>query len=172
MAESYVGEVRMFGGNFAPTGWAFCDGQLLAISEFEALFNLIGTTYGGDGMSTFGLPDLRSRTPIHQGQGTGLSSRIIGEMGGQESVALTVQQTPGHGHAAVAAAVTGDQTSLSRALPANSVTITPYANTAPDSPFNAASIGPAGASQPHDNVQPYLCVSFIISLFGIYPSPT
>jgi microcystin-dependent protein len=167
MAQPFVGEVRMFAGNFAPAGWLFCDGQLLPISENETLFQLIGTTYGGDGESTFALPDLRGRVPVHQGNGF-----VLAETGGAEDVSLTVQQIPAHGHAAVGAAVTGDQTSANAALPANSVTITPYLNTPPDSAFNAGAIGPTGGSQPHTNMQPFLCVDFIISLFGIFPSPT
>jgi microcystin-dependent protein len=157
----------MFAGNFAPAGWMFCEGQLLPISENETLFQLIGTTYGGDGQSTFQLPDLRGRVPIHQGNGF-----ILAETGGAEEVTLTTQQLPLHNHAAVGAAVTGDQTSANGALPANSVTITPYLNTPPDAAFNPAAIGPAGGSQPHTNFAPYLCVDFIISLFGVFPSPT
>lgn len=172
MSDPYVGEIRMFGGNFAPAGWMLCLGQLLPISENEVLFQLIGTTYGGDGESTFQLPHLQSRVPLHMGSGPGLSTRIIGETGGVESVTLTTQQIPNHGHPAIGAAVTADQTSLSGALPGNSVTITPYLNTAPDAPFNAAAIGPSGGSQPHENLQPYLCINFIISLFGLFPSQT
>ena len=167
MAQPYVGEIRMFGGNFAPAGWMFCEGQLLPISENETLFQLIGTTYGGDGQETFALPDTRGRIPIHQGSGF-----ILAETGGAEEITLTVSQMPSHNHAALAAAVQGDQTSANNALPANSVTITPYLNSAPDSNFNGGAIGPAGGSQPHTNFQPYLCIDFIISLFGIFPSPT
>jgi microcystin-dependent protein len=167
MGQPFVGEIRMFGGNFAPNGWLFCEGQLLPISENETLFQLIGTTYGGDGQETFQLPDLRGRIPIHQGNGF-----ILAENGGAEEVTLTVQQIPSHTHAALGAAVTGDQTSANGAVPANSVTITPYLNTPPDAAFNANAIGPAGGSQPHTNFQPYLCINFIISLFGIFPSPT
>ena len=167
MAQPYVGEIRMFAGNFAPAGWMFCEGQLLPISEYETLFNLIGTTYGGDGQSTFALPDLRGRIPIHQGNGFTLA-----ETGGVEEVTLTVAQMPAHNHAALGAAVTGDQTSANGALPANSVTITPYLNTPPDAAFNAGAIGQTGGSQPHENFQPYLCVDYILSLFGIFPSQT
>jgi microcystin-dependent protein len=167
MAQPYVGEIRMFAGNFAPAGWMFCEGQLVPISENETLFNLIGTTYGGDGQSTFALPDLRGRIPIHQGNGF-----VLAETGGAEEVTLTVAQIPAHHHAALGAAVTGDQTSANGALPANSVTITPYLNSAPDSAFLASAIGPVGGSQPHTNFQPYLCIDFIISLFGIYPQPS
>jgi microcystin-dependent protein len=160
----------MFAGNFAPAGWMFCEGQLLPISENETLFQLIGTTYGGDGQSTFGLPDLRGRLPIHQG--TNGSTFQLAEAAGVESVTLTTQQIPNHAHQFLGAAVQGNQTSAQGALPANSVTITPYLNTAPDAPMNAASVAPTGGSQPHTNFQPYLCIDYIISLFGIFPSPT
>ena len=133
---------------------------------------MIGTTYGGDGVTTFNLPDLESRVPIHQGQLAGGQNYILGESGGVESVTLTTNQIPVHTHPAIGAQVTGDQTNLNNALPANSVTITPYLNTAPDTPFNPAAIAPAGGSQPHENRQPYLCINFIISLFGVFPSPT
>lgn len=172
MAQPFVGEIRMFAGTFAPAGWMFCDGQQLPISENETLFNLIGTTYGGDGEETFALPNLQSRIPLHQGTGAGGSTYIIGETGGVEEVTLTVPQIPSHGHAAIGAAVTGDQTSAENALPASSVTITPYLNTPPDASFHPAAIGPTGGSQPHTNLQPYLCINYIISLFGIYPQPT
>jgi microcystin-dependent protein len=167
MAQPYVGEIRMFGGNFAPAGWMFCEGQLLPISENETLFQLIGTTYGGDGESTFALPDLRGRLPIHQGNGF-----ILAETGGAEEITLTVNQIPTHAHPFLAAAVAGNQTTAQNALPANSLTITPYLNTAPDGNFSPVAVGPTGGSQPHTNFQPYLCVDFIISLFGIFPSPT
>jgi len=172
VGQPYVGEIRMFAGNFAPAGWLFCDGQPLPISENDVLFTLIGTTYGGDGESVFNLPNLQSRVPIHQGVGSSGTTYILGEFGGVESVTLTTQQLPIHTHAAIGAAVTGDQTSANGALPANSVTITPYLNTSPDSAFNAAAVQPVGGSQPHDNLKPYLGINFIISLFGIFPSPT
>lgn len=165
MSQSFIGEIRMFAGNFAPDGWMMCEGQTLYISENDALFTLIGTTYGGDGQETFNLPDLRGRVPIHQG-----SNYLMGDMGGVEQVTLTTQQIPSHNHAAIGAAVTGDQTTANGALPANSVTITPYLNTAPDANFNASAISPAGGGQPHANFQPYLCLNYIISLFGIFPS--
>lgn len=171
MGQPYVGEIRIFAGSFAPAGWAFCNGQPMPISENEVLFNLIGTTYGGDGQETFNLPDLRGRLPLHQGTLQG-NPFTIGESGGTEEVTLTTQQIPIHNHAALAAAVTGDQTSAQGALPANSVTITPYLNTAPDAAFNANAVGSAGGSQPHTNLQPFLCVDFIISLFGIFPTQT
>jgi microcystin-dependent protein len=171
MGQPYVGEIRIFAGNFAPVGWMFCEGQSLAISENDVLFNLIGTTYGGDGQQTFNLPDLRGRLPLHMGTQAGTTYQI-GESGGVEEVTLTINQIPSHTHAAVGAAVTGDQTSAQGALPANSVTITPYLDISPDAPFNANAISPTGGTQPHTNFQPYLCLNFIISLFGIYPSPT
>jgi microcystin-dependent protein len=167
MAQPYVGEIRMFAGNFAPAGWMFCEGQLLPISENETLFQLIGTTYGGDGQSTFALPDLRGRLPVHQGNGFTLA-----ETGGAEEVTLTQAQMATHNHPFLGAAVPGDQTSAQGALPANTVTITPYLNNPPDTPFNPAAISPTGGSQPHTNFEPYLCVDFIISLFGIFPSQT
>lgn len=170
MAQPYVGEIRMFAGNFAPAGWMFCEGQLLPISENETLFQLIGTTYGGDGQSTFALPDLRGRIPIHQGNGF-----ILAETGGAEEITLTVQQIPAHSHPALATANLAAGTSPSNtsvlgnaALP----TITPYGTDAPLASLLPQSIGSVGGSQPHTNFQPYLCVDFIISLFGIFPSPT
>jgi len=172
MSDPYVGEIRMFGGNFAPAGWAFCQGQQMPISENDVLFQLIGTTYGGDGEETFNLPNLQGRLPMHMGTGSSGTTYQMGEAAGVEQVTLTTQQMPIHTHAALGAAVTGDQTSADGALPANSVTITPYLNTAPDSPFNANAVSPIGGSQPHDNMQPYLCVNFIISLYGIFPTQT
>jgi microcystin-dependent protein len=170
MAQPYVGEIRMFAGNFAPAGWMFCEGQLLPISEFETLFNLIGTTYGGDGQSTFALPDLRGRVPLHFGNGFTLA-----ETGGVETVTLTVSQIPAHSHAFL-----GTRNAAAGAAPSPSVvpgiasasTITPYGTDAPTTSLNASSVSSTGGSQPHDNFQPYLCVNFIISLFGIFPSQT
>jgi microcystin-dependent protein len=167
MAQPYVGEIKMFAGNFAPAGWMFCEGNVLPISENETLFQLIGTTYGGDGESTFALPDLRGRIPIHQGSGF-----ILAETGGVEEVTLTVSQIPAHSHPLLAAAVTGDQISPIGSVSANSFNVTPYINDAPADPMSAAAIGNVGGTQPHTNFQPYLCVNFIISLFGIFPSPT
>jgi len=167
MAQPYVGEIRMFAGNFAPAGWMMCEGQLLPISENETLFQLIGTTYGGDGQSTFALPDLRGRLPLHQGNGF-----ILAETGGAEEITLTVNQIPAHSHPLLGAAVTGTQISPSNAVLANSFNVVPYINDAPNGTMNAAAVSPVGGSQPHNNFQPYLCVNFIISLFGIFPSPT
>lgn len=160
----------MFAGNFAPAGWLFCEGQKLPISENETLFQLIGTTYGGDGQSVFALPDLRGRLPIHQGNGF-----ILAETGGAEEITLTSQQIPNHSHPML---VTGNLASTtvpgSSTVLASSVasTITPYGTDAPVTTLSAQSIGPVGGSQPHTNFQPYLCVHFIISLFGIFPSPS
>ena len=167
MAQPYVGEIRMFAGNFPPAGWMFCEGQLLPISENETLFQLIGTTYGGDGESTFALPDLRGRIPIHQG-----NNFILAETGGAEEITLTVQQIPAHSHPLLAAAITGDQITPGGNVPASSFNVTPYINDAPLGNFNAGAVTIVGGSQPHTNFQPYLCVDFIISLFGIFPSPT
>lgn len=167
MAQPYVGEIRMFAGNFAPAGWAFCDGQLLPISENDTLFQLLGTTYGGDGESTFALPDLRGRLPIHQGNGF-----VLAETGGVEEVTLTVSQIPAHSHALLASTATGNQINPEGQVLAASFNVTPYINDAPSGNLAAAAISAAGGSQPHTNMQPYLCVSFIISLFGIFPSPT
>lgn len=169
MAQPYVGEIRMFGGNFAPAGWMFCEGQLLPISENETLFQLIGTTYGGDGESTFALPDLRGRLPMHQGNGT-----ILAETGGAEEITLTVQQIPAHAHPALGSAGTASSNSPTNNVPGR-VTIAgvfPYGTDGPFGLLNPLSIGSVGGSQPHNNFQPYLCVDFIISLFGIFPSPT
>ncbi|HMM34438.1 MAG TPA: tail fiber protein [Thermoanaerobaculia bacterium] len=167
MAQPYVGEIRMFAGNFAPAGWMFCEGQLLPISEYETLFNLIGTTYGGDGQSTFALPDLRGRVPLHFGNGF-----VLAETGGVETVTLTVSQIPAHTHAVLASTATGDQVSPAGNVPATSFNVTPYINDAANGNFSASAVTSTGGSQPHDNFQPYLCVDFIISLFGIFPSPT
>jgi microcystin-dependent protein len=161
----------MFAGNFAPWGWLFCSGQLLPISEYETLFNLIGTTYGGDGQTTFALPDFRGRIPIHSGQGTGLTNRIIGESGGAESVTLTAQQMPGHRHAHVASASAATNAGDPTGLTANAGTTLIYGPDTPSVALNAAAVGSAGGSQPHDNMAPYLALNFIISAFGIFPSP-
>lgn len=164
MGSPFVGEIRMFGGNFAPAGWAFCEGQLMAISENETLFNLIGTTYGGDGQSTFGMPDLRGRIPVHQG-----NAFIIGGAGGVETVTLTANQMPTHGHPAQASADQGTQGNPAGNVLSNSQGAKPYIEDVPTGAMSPGSIGPAGGSQPHDNLSPFLCVSFIISLFGIFP---
>jgi microcystin-dependent protein len=167
MAQPYVGEIRMFAGNFAPAGWMFCEGQLLTISENETLFQLIGTTYGGDGQSTFGLPDLRGRIPIHQG-----NSFILAETGGAEEITLTVNQIAAHSHPLLGSKSNGSQSGPANNVLASSTVLTLYAQETPSAGMAATSISPVGGSQPHTNFQPYLCVDFIISLFGIFPSPT
>jgi microcystin-dependent protein len=167
MAQPYVGEIRMFAGNFPPAGWMFCEGQLLPISEFETLFQLIGTTYGGDGQSTFALPDLRGRVPIHQGNGFTLA-----ETGGVETVTLTVSQIPAHTHPMLASndpASTANPQGNVLATPASA---TPYMVNNTNVVLSPQSVTSVGGSQPHTNFQPYLCVDFIISLFGIFPSQT
>jgi microcystin-dependent protein len=168
MAQPYVGEIRMFAGNFAPAGWMFCEGQLLPISEYETLFQLIGTTYGGDGQSTFALPDLRGRIPLHQG-----NSFVLAETGGVEEITLTVQQIPAHSHPLLASTTNGTSANVQNNVLGRAVGGTFfYISDVAGSNMNPASVGSVGGSQPHTNFQPYLCVDFIISLFGIFPSPT
>jgi microcystin-dependent protein len=167
MAQPYVGEVRLFAGNFAPAGWMFCEGQLLPISENETLFQLIGTTYGGDGESTFALPDLRGRIPIHQGNGF-----ILAETGGAEEITLTVNQIPAHSHPFLATTSPGNSANPQPNLVANSPNVQVYIEDVTGVNMSALAISSIGGSQPHTNFQPYLCVSFIISLFGIFPSQT
>jgi len=159
----------MFAGNFAPAGWMFCEGQLLPISEFETLFNLIGTTYGGDGQTNFALPDLRGRLPIHQGAGF-----TPAQIGGVESVTLAAALIPTHSHTFLASANQASSNSPANQVPAvtQASTITPYGTDAPQVQLSPSSIGSTGGSQPHDNFQPYLCIDFIISLFGVFPSQT
>jgi microcystin-dependent protein len=172
MGEPYVGEIRMFGGSFAPAGWAMCNGATLAISENDTLFNLIGTTYGGDGQETFNLPDLQGRAPVHMGQGPGISQNyVIGEKAGVESVTLTTNQIPIHTHSFVASSDAGQSAQPQNALFALLPTGNLY--TQPQQPavnLNSNMLSAAGGSQPHDNIQPYLCITFIISLFGVYPT--
>jgi microcystin-dependent protein len=164
MAQPYVGEIRMFAGNFAPAGWQFCEGQLLPISENETLFNLIGTTYGGDGLTTFALPDLRGRLPIHQGTGYTLA-----QTGGVESVTLIASQMPAHSHPVACVPGPGNQRNpIGNVWAGSAAGETPYSNEPGTVPLQ--SLASSGGSQPHDNMSPYLCVSFIISLFGIFPS--
>ncbi len=173
MSEPFVGEIRMFAGNFAPEGWALCDGQLLAVNQHDALFSLLGTIYGGDGRTTFGLPDMRGRLPIHQGQGPGLSDRRIGQKVGTENVALTWNQNPSHNH-----------TLASNASAANASSRNPGGNLVARAKgdiyqeavgaslvnMNAQSTSSTGGGQSHNNVQPFLCVNFIIALQGVFPS--
>ena len=174
MGEPYIGEIRMFGGSFAPAGWAMCQGQLMPISENDTLFNLIGTTYGGDGQETFGLPDLQGRAPVHMGQGPGISQNyVIGEKAGVESVTLTTNQIPIHTHSFVASSDAGQSAQPQNALFALLPTGNLY--TQPQQPavnLNSNMLSAAGGSQPHENIQPYLCITFIISLFGVFPTQT
>jgi microcystin-dependent protein len=174
MATPYIGEIRIFAGNFAPLGWAFCNGSLLSISQNDALYNLIGTTYGGDGVNTFGLPNLVGRVPLCQGQGPGLSNYVMGQLGGPETVTLTTSQLPSHTHQAV-----GSVQGMAVSSPLNAS----WGNgsnqqnlygpgTSVNATMNAAAIANTGGSQQHDNMLPFLVLSLIIALEGIYPSQT
>jgi microcystin-dependent protein len=170
VSESFIGEIRMAGFNFAPIGWAFCDGSLQAISQNEALFALIGTTYGGDAVQTFGLPDLQGRIPIHQGTGPGLSNYVLGQKAGTEAVTLTAQQLPFHSHTLVIGTDgTRSSTAVNTRLGSGEADIYTHGASAPVN-LLASQIGMAGSSLAHANVQPSLVVNFIISLFGIFPS--
>ncbi len=170
MSQPFVGEIRMFGGSFAPAGWAFCDGSLLPISENETLFNLIGTMYGGDGQETFALPDLQGRMPLHFGQGPGISQNYqLGEQAGTESVTITQATTPTHNHSLVASTDPANTPNPGNNVLSAPVTATPFFQAAPNIPMNGSILAPQGGSQPHDNMMPFLCISYIISLFGIFP---
>jgi microcystin-dependent protein len=168
MGEPFIGEIRMFGGSFAPAGWMQCDGQLIPISENDALFTLIGTTYGGDGQSTFALPNLQSRVPIHAGTGGGITYQL-GEMLGVESVTLTTNQIPIHTHPMLATTDGGLSSSPGSNILANTPSLKLFTASAPNTSLHAQAITPTGGNQPHSNIQPYLCITFIISLFGIFP---
>jgi microcystin-dependent protein len=170
MGSPYIGEIRMFAGNFAPQGWALCQGQLMAIAENDALFNLIGTTYGGDGQETFGLPDLQGRAPVHMGTGPGLQSYTIGQEGGVESVTLTLQQMPTHTHPVVATTNSGTDALPQNKVPAAGEGNRIYLAAGPDTNIAATAVTPVGGSQPHENLQPYIVVTYIISLYGVYPT--
>jgi microcystin-dependent protein len=174
MSAPYIGEIRMFAGNFAPAGWMFCEGQLLPISNYETLFNLIGTTYGGDGQNTFGLPDLRGRVPIHQGTGPGLPPVNLAQTGGSPTVTITVSTMASHSHPYVASTTLSAQGGASPQgnVVAQSSTAKMYIAANPTADLAANAIGNTGGSQPHENMQPYLCVDFIIALFGVFPSQT
>ena len=167
MAQPYIGEIRMFAGNYAPVGWEFCDGQLLPIANHDVLFTIIGTTYGGDGQNDFALPNMQSRVPVHPGNGVGFP-----EEGGVESVTLTTQQIPLHTHPLTASTADGNATQAGGNLPATSLNVTPYINAAPDGPMNAGAIAPTGGSQPHENRQPMLAINFIIAMVGLFPNQT
>jgi len=165
MSSPFIGEIRMFGGNFAPAGWAFCDGSLMFISDNDALFQLIGTTYGGDGQTTFALPDLRSRVPMHVGPGFALA-----QAAGQETVTLTVSQIPAHSHVPQANSNPGTQSTPTGEVWAQS-TLGQFSAAAPSTSMDPGALGSVGGSQPHDNMVPFLAVNFILSLFGVFPSP-
>jgi microcystin-dependent protein len=170
MPEPYLGEIRLFAGNFAPDGWAFCDGSVLAISQNDALFALIGTTFGGDGNVTFALPDLRGRVPIHAGPGPGLTRRTPGDSGGAETVSIQTADLPAHDHTFLASASAADQEAPApdRVFAASTL-VDAYANGNPNVGLANASVTAIGGTQPHDNVMPSACVNFIIALSGIYP---
>ena len=170
MSEPYVGEIRMFAGNYAPAGWALCDGQLLPVSENDALFSLFGTTYGGDGRTTFGLPDLRGRIPIHAGSGPGLTPRVLGQPGGTEQVQLTTTNLPSHTHPLRASTTIADQTSPTDNVVAQPNAADLYFAATPSTPLAATALSQVGGSDIHDNVMPFQCVNFIVSLVGIFPS--
>jgi len=169
MAEPFLAEIRMFAGNFAPRGWTFCNGQLLPIAQNQALFSLLGTTYGGDGRTTFALPDLRGRAPLHPGLGAGLTSRVLGENSGGEAVKLEVDHMPAHVHPIRATTSTATAT-----VPTNRVLATASGRnvygTNANTPMAGGMIREAGGGQPHGNMQPWLGLHFIIALFGIYPA--
>jgi microcystin-dependent protein len=171
MSEPYVGEIRMVGFNFAPQNWALCNGQTLSISQNEVLFNLIGTTYGGDGINTFNLPNLQGRIPFHQGSNGSSGSLVIGQISGSENVTLTTNQLPAHTHPLVAAqgVNSGTQPSPSGGLWAGS-TLEQFSTETPADSMDPSAILASGGGQPHDNVPPFLVVNFIISLFGVFPS--
>jgi len=171
MSEPFVGEIRMFAGSFAPRGWAFCDGQLLAVSQNDALFSLLGTIYGGDGRTTFGLPDLRGRIPLHQGEGPGLSSRRLGSKGGAEKVTLTTNQLASHTHDWNANTQLSDQASpQGHVIAATTAPFRLYRAEAQTVSLASSTIANTGGSRSHTNLMPTLCVHFIIALVGIYPS--
>jgi microcystin-dependent protein len=171
MSSPFIGEIRIFGFNFAPRGWATCDGQILSIAQNTALFSLLGTTYGGNGTSTFALPDLRGRVPIHQGQGPGLSPYVIGQAAGTETVTLITTQIPAHVHAVAPLA---NNTTVTTARPSGAYPGKPAANAYADSTDNSTmaptNTNSVGGNQPHSNIQPYLTLNFCIALQGIFPS--
>jgi microcystin-dependent protein len=160
----------MFGGNFAPVGWAMCNGQLLAISQFQAVFSLIGTSYGGDGRSNFALPDLRGRVPIHMGQGAGLSSYVLGENGGAETVTLTQSNLPAHTHSIKGVGAVGNVANPTGTVPAIGSKPNYYSTSVPNVTMNAAMVTSTGGGTPANNIQPFLCINFIFALQGIFPS--
>ncbi len=175
MSDPFLGQIVMFGGNFAPRGWALCDGQLLAISQYSALFSILGTTYGGDGRTTFALPDLRGRVSMHPGNGPGLSSRRLGERAGTEAHTLTLNQLPSHTHTLNATTAPGTRSSPSDALLSTYGTSAPpsgpySAGTTTDTTMHPGAVGNTGSGQSVSNIQPYQCVNYIIALQGVFPS--
>lgn len=170
MSDPFVGEIKIFAGNFAPLGWALCDGQLMSIADFDALYSLIGTTYGGDGVATFGLPDMRGRLPLHAGQGPGLSPYVLGQRAGAEEVTLSTLQLPSHSHVVMAQSGKGDKPTPNGMALATASTFlySPYGSSVAN--MNTQALGMAGGSQPHDNMMPFQCLNFIIALEGIYPT--
>jgi len=169
--EPFVGEIRYVGFNFAPQGWALCNGQILPINQYQALFSLLGTSFGGDGVQTFALPDMRGRVPVASGQGPGLSNRNIGDQGGKESVALTIPQLPAHRHPIHASSAVGNSKAAAGNVPAtNSSVGLIYTNQAADASMDPKSSSSIGQNQPHENMQPFLGMTCIIALVGIYPS--
>jgi microcystin-dependent protein len=177
MAQPYLGEIKLFGGNFQIRGWAYCNGQLLSIAQNDALYALLGTTYGGDGVTTFGLPNLQSRVALHQGTGPGLTTRVIGEANGVESVTITTATLPQHTHQAIATTVQGTATVPANALPATPALATteflylsPAATPTTDTPPAPSSVSASGGNQPHNNIQPILALNYLIALEGVFPS--
>ena len=170
MGSPYIGEIRMFAGSFAPAGWAMCDGRPMAISQNDTLFILIGTTYGGDGQNTFDLPNLNGRVPVHQGQGPSISQNYqMGEAAGVEQVTLSTQQIPQHNHSVIASTDSALATNPSSNILASSITTKLYTEDNATVAMNTQSLSPVGGSQPHENMQPFLVITFIIALFGIFP---
>ncbi|NOT83719.1 MAG: phage tail protein [Methylococcaceae bacterium] len=175
MADPFIGEIRRFAGNYAPEGWALCQGQLLAVAENDVLYSLIGTTYGGDGVTSFALPDLQGRIPLHQGSGPGLSPKIIGEAVGAEAVTLMPLQLPQHSHPAVCANTTGNSVNpvgLYWSTDTGGDTKAYSSATTSLAPMGGDAITSTGGGQAHDNMQPYLVLNYIIAVVGIYPSPS
>ena len=170
MSEPFVGEVRLFAGNFAPNGWAFCDGQLVPISENETLFNLIGTTYGGDGQNTFALPDLRGRVPVHQGSNGQSGFYVVGEQGGVETVTLSAPQMPAHTHAMLASTTAASSAHAAADVLGSSAAMNLYGTGTPNMAMDANALSALGGGQPHDNMPPYVALNYIVSFFGVFPS--
>lgn len=178
MSEPFLGEIRMFGGNFAPRGWALCQGQLLSISQYSALFALIGTNYGGDGRATFALPNLQGCLPIGQGQGPGLTNRVIGQLGGHETVTLTNPEMPIHSHTLNASTKSADSTTISNTLLPGTLPqpdnfyVANDGTTPPPTMLTLAapSCGVNGSGQSHSNLMPALCITYILALQGVFPS--